>query len=92
MKNEKLKLSESEHEALNLLRQRGGSMPITDVPEKNERDVVFKTIIPGLTTYRKLEKKGLVIITEEEPIMDVDPSDPLYGFEFTPTIELVRQA
>lgn len=84
------KLSEAEQEALSLLKQRGGSMLVSEIPEKNERHPVFRTITPGMSVYQKLEKKGLVLITEEDPIMDVPEDDPLYGFTFTPMVELTR--
>lgn len=78
-----MSLSANEHEALEWLKGQGGSVLVTAVPEKNERGV-FGTV-PGLTIFKKLEKKGLVIITEEEPIQLEDGT----WFEFTPSIDLV---
>lgn len=76
-------LSEMESEALEWLRGRGGSVLITSIPEKNTRGVFG--LEPGLTIFRKLDKKGLVVITEEEPVQLEDGS----WFEFTPSVELV---
>lgn len=77
------RLSEMEQEALEWLKGKGGSVLVTSVPEKNVRGVFGME--PGLTVFRKLEKKGFVIITEEEPIQLDDGS----WFEFTPTIDLI---
>lgn len=56
-------------------------MLTTSVPERNEKDIVFGTIEPGHPVYRKLERKGFVYFTIEDPI-DI-PGDPLDGFVFT---------
>ncbi|MBV7542218.1 hypothetical protein [Acidovorax sp. sic0104] len=74
-------LSEAEFAALRLLVEGGGSVIEWRVPETNERDPVFGTQIPGHTTYRRLERRGLVFYTIEEPF-DL-PGDPLNGFCFT---------
>lgn len=76
-------LSATEHEALDWLKSQGGSVLITQVPEKNERGV-FGTV-PGLTVFKKLARKGLVYFTEEEPLKLEDGT----LIEFTPSIELV---
>ena len=81
-------LSEAEENAIAFLKHKGGSCLVTDVSEKNSRGL-FGEAVPGMTIFKKLEKKGLVNITEEEPILDVPEDDPLYGFTFTPMIELV---
>ena len=73
-------LSSTEIAALEFLRYEGGSVLITRIPDKNEKDPVFRTMIPGLRVYQKLDKAGLVIITEEEP----DET----GFCWTPMVEL----
>ena len=39
-----------------------------------------------MTMFKKLEKKGLVMFTEEEPIQLDDGT----WFEFTPSIEIVN--
>jgi hypothetical protein len=75
-------LTEAEHAALDFLKQHGGAILVTHVPDKNERDQVMGTIIPGIKVYEKLQRKGYVIITNEEPMDD--------GFLFTDMIELQR--
>lgn len=76
-----LKLSQTEHEAMYMLHTKGAFL-ISQVPEKNERDL-FGGTVPGLGIFVKLEKKGLCYITEEEP----DDT----GFTFTPMIELTDE-
>jgi len=76
--------TEAEEEALRRLAKDGGLL-ITSIPDKNERDPVFRTIEPGIRVYQKIEKQGLVVITEEEPIEDLD------GFCFTPSVELTDE-
>lgn len=76
-------LSEMEQEALEWLRGQGGSVLITSIPAKNTRGVFG--LEPGLTIFKKLDKKGLVVITEEEPIRLNDGTE----FTFTPSVELV---
>lgn len=75
-------LSQTEHEAMRMLHTKG-SFLISQVPEKNERDILFGGTMPGLGIFVKLEKKGLCYITEEEP----DET----GFTFTPMIELTDE-
>lgn len=76
-----MKLSHSQEAALKIVHKKG-SILISQIPDKNEIDSVFKDIIPGMSVYKKLEKLGLLIITEEEPIEVLD------GFCFTPSVEL----
>lgn len=71
-------LSESEKVALKYIAQNRAVL-VTQVPEKNDRGH-FGDIIPGIRVYKALDKKGLVLITEEEPDED--------GFEWTPMIEI----
>lgn len=75
--------------ALRLLVEAGGSIIEWRVPETNEKDPVFGTVVPGHTTYRKLEKLGLVFYTEEDPF-DL-PGDPLDGFSFSREIYIDDQ-
>lgn len=77
-----VKLSEAEEAALDFLKSKGGSVLVTQVPDTNERDHVMGTIVAGIKVYEKLERKGYVIITEEEPMED--------GFVFTNMIELEK--
>lgn len=60
-------LSASEQAALQTLVNEGGSMLETRISERNER-CVFGSVVPGMNVYRKLEKKGLLYFTEEEPL------------------------
>ncbi len=69
-----------EAEALAALKHKG-SFLISQVPEKTIKGD-FGERIPGLTTYRRLDKMGLVIITEEEEDEE--------GFSFTPQIDLTE--
>lgn len=77
-------LSEMEVAALEWLKGQGGSVLISSIPEKNTRGVFGME--PGLTIFKKLAKKGLVIITEEEPFQLDDGT----WFEFTPSVDLVK--
>lgn len=70
--------------ALRLLVDAGGSVIEWQVPETNEKDLVFGIVTPGHSVYRKLAKLGLVYYTEEEPL-DL-PGDPLDGFCFSSEI------
>lgn len=75
-------MTEAELNALKFLTERGGSVLVTEIPDRNEKGLWGETI-PGIRVYRKLEKQGLIILTEEEPI-DID-GEP---FEFTPMVEI----
>lgn len=72
-------MTNGEKQALMFLSSHGGSVLITAVPEKNDKDF-WGEVVAGLNVYKKLDKQGLVIITEEEP----DET----GFTWTPMIEL----
>jgi len=72
------KLSEAEAAALSGLRHQG-SILLSRIPDRTEKDSLGQ-IEPGMAVYRKLEKKGLVVICE--PIVDDD------GFEWTASVEL----
>lgn len=79
-------LSCNERLALELLADAGGGVLVSNVPDRNERDVVFGNVTPGHPVYRKLEKRGLVFYTEEDAL-DL-PGDALDGFQFTAEIYL----
>jgi len=83
-----LNLSTSEQAALTTLVDAGGSILETQIPDRNDRSV-FGDVIPGMAVYRKLDKKGLVFFTEEEPL-DL-PGDPLDGFTFTPEVHITEE-
>ena len=80
-----LSLTANERLALELLIKCGGSMLESGIPDCNERDV-FGDVTPGQSVYKRLEKRGLIFFTEEEPL-DL-PGDPLDGFTFTREIYL----
>jgi len=75
------KLTDSQIAALQHLRYHGGCILVTGIPEKTGRDI-FDNIVPGISIFKKLDARGMVNITEEEPQADLD------GFCFTPMIEL----
>lgn len=79
------KLSESEIAALRELSQKGGVIT-SRIPDKNEKDFMG-FITAGMTTYKKLIKKGWCFITEEDPLV-LDNGEE---FEFTPTVELTDE-
>jgi hypothetical protein len=73
-----VKLSEAEHNALSLLVRSGGSILTSAIPDKNEKDV-FDNVEAGIKVYVKLETRGLVVVTEEEPFELEDGTE----FQFT---------
>jgi len=77
-----IELSEAETAAIDWLRSKGGCLLVSDVEDKNCREIVFGGPIPGKTIFKKLEKKGLVFFTEAEPTVFDD------GTEFTFTAEI----
>lgn len=72
-------MTDAENNALRFLAYHGGSVLVTQVPEKTERGA-FGESVPGLPVYKKLARQDLVLITEEEINED--------GFTYTPMIEL----
>jgi hypothetical protein len=80
-----MSLSEAEQNALDFLKYKGGACLVTDVEDRNSRDV-FGTIVPGMRVFKKLEKKGLVYFTEEDECFPEMP-----GFRFTEEIYLVTE-
>lgn len=73
-KNDMEKLSEMEHTALGILIHHGGSLLVSSIPDKNENTALGME--PGIRVYQKLDKRGLVVLTEEDPI-------EINGEEFT---------
>lgn len=80
-------LSEAEQNALDWLRQAGGEILTSKIPEKNERSV-FGGIEPGIGVFKKLEKKGLVFFTEEDPF----ETESGVWFTFTNSVCLVTDS
>lgn len=81
-------LSENEVRALEILQDSGGSLLVSKIPDKNERDV-FGSITPGHSVYAKLAKRDLCFYSEEQPL-DL-PGDPLDGFTFTPEVYITDE-
>lgn len=81
-----VKLSLPEISALKRLKDEGGII-ITKIPDKNETEFYFDRVISGMGVYKKLIKKELCFITEEEPFMLDDGS----FFDFTPMMCLTEQ-
>lgn len=78
-----MKLSASEEAALEILKNSGGCILASKIPDCNERGVFGETE-PGIRVYQSLEKKGLIFFTEEEPL---DMGDGTF-FDFTPLVYL----
>lgn len=77
-------LKASERSAVELILKNDVNL-VSDIPDKACKDV-FGASIPGMRTYLALEKKGAVIITDEEPIV-LDNGEE---FTFTSGVELDR--
>lgn len=76
-------LKPSECNALDWLFRQGGTVLISAIPDKNENDGLGE-VTPGIRVFKKLEKAGLVIITEEDEFTFNDGDT----FTFTPMVEL----
>lgn len=76
-------LKPSECNALDWLFRQGGTVLISAIPDKNENDGLGE-VTPGIRVFKKLEKAGLVIITEEDEFTFSDGDT----FTFTPMVEL----
>ncbi len=79
-------LSEAERNALEFLIRNGGSVLTSSVPDKNEKDM-FGNVEAGAKVYVRLEGRGFVIITEEDPIILEDGTEFTYTNEFYITDE-----
>ena len=73
--------SEAEQAALAFLRHNGGAVLVSRIPDRTMRGILGE-VVAGLAIYQRLDEKGLVVITEEEPIPEWD------NFCFTPMVEL----
>lgn len=74
------RLSEAERAALDMAKR---ATLISHVPTKTEIDAAGG-VTPGILVIRRLEREGLLFVTEEEPI-DLGDGNQI---EITPTIEL----
>lgn len=88
LENIKMKttFSLSELSALKRLKDEG-SILTSKVPDKNETNFLSDRVISGMSVYKKLIKKEICFITEEEPLILEDGEE----FEFTPSIELTDE-
>ena len=80
-------LSEAELNAIQWLKTSLAPF-VYNIEPKTSRDV-FGNPVPGMTIFRKLEKKGLCYQTIEEPIF-LNEGDEV-PFEFSPTMELTDE-
>jgi hypothetical protein len=76
-----IKLSETEESALAMLRANGGCISTFGLEEKEARGVFGRE--PGITTFKRLEKKGLCWFSE--PVVDEE-----IDFEYSPDIYLTE--
>ena len=79
------KITDAEEAALRAVA--GGRVPCDDLPAGQSTDV-FGNPIPGQRTFRALERMGLLIFTEEEPVFLDGWDEP---FTFTAFIELTEE-
>ncbi len=68
-----MKLSSPEKAAMEQLKRHGGCVSTCLIDDCSVTDILGE-IIPGIKTFKKLEKKGLVFFTEEEPL-DLDDGE-----------------
>lgn len=79
-----MKLSSNEITALESLVNSNGCISINRIGNTNSIDI-FGNVIPGMNVFKKLEKKGLIFFTEEEPIPDLE------GFMFTEDVYITDE-
>lgn len=79
VQSQDLSLSEIEFAALEFLHAHGGSVLVTAIPDKNDKGM-FGEKIAGMRVYQKLEKRGLLVLTEEPVEED--------GFQYTSMAEM----
>lgn len=84
MKSEK-DFSEAEISALRRLKAER-SILISKIEDKTLKDCLG-SIIPGMNIYKKLIKKNICLLTEEDPIILDDGEE----FQFTASIELTDE-
>jgi len=82
------RLSSTEIRALETLIDQGGSVLENRIPEKNFRGALGD-VIPGILVYRKLERLGFALFTEEKPL-DL-PGDSMDGFIFTAEVYITDE-
>lgn len=80
-------LSEAERVALKWIRKGQGTW-VHLIDSKTSHDV-FGDPIPGMTIFKKLEKKGLCFQTEEDPMFLNEGDEE--AFQFSSTMELTDE-
>ncbi len=76
-----MKLTRAEIAALEMIER--GSILTTAICDKTNTHHVFGNVNPGIGVFKKLEKKGLLFFTEEDPMPD--------GFVFTNEVYITDQ-
>lgn len=79
-----MNISKNELNALLFLQENGGVL-VSSLEEKNEKDR-FGDMIFGMAIFKKLIKKELCFITEEDPVMLNNGE----MFDFTPSLEITE--
>lgn len=81
-------LSEAEIAALRWVRESPCTL-VSRIPDKTSTNE-FGDPVPGMAIFRRLERKGLLFQTEEEPVRftDAEDEEPFY---FTESIELTDE-
>ena len=80
-----VKLSDTDIAALRAVKQ--GNLPCDELPERAGVDM-WGDPVPGVRTYRRLERMGLVIFVEEDPVSLPGLDAP---FTFTAFLELTPE-
>lgn len=80
-----MKLSENDIAALRKARE--GFLAVDDIPEKASEDL-WGFPVPGIRTFLKLEKAGLLVLTEEDPVLLPGDDEP---FTFTAYVEMTDE-
>lgn len=60
---------------------------VSKIEDRSFTDV-FGCVIPGMRVFKGLERKGILIITEEDPVTFEDDMGETFEFTFTPSVEL----
>lgn len=81
-----IKLSKNELETLSFMQERK-TILVSQIETTTSHDFMGR-IIPGMTMFKKLIKKGILFQTIEDSVFFDDESEP---FEFTESIELTEE-
>lgn len=80
-------MTDTEKDAIAAIRNAGGALLVSQIPDRNDRDI-FGNLIPGMGVYLRLAKRNIVFFTEEEPITLENGT----SIELTPSVCLVEGA